>query len=85
MQLRQSVFSIFDSKAEAYNLPFFSPSKPAAIRSFIDAINDESTTLSKHPEDYFLYYIGEFDALTGYLEAQPLVSLGSGLEFKRSP
>lgn len=65
--MKTSIFSVFDSKLAVYNTPFFMQREQAAIRSFTDAVNDPQTTLNKHPEDYTLFHIGDFDDDTGEL------------------
>lgn len=59
------MFSVFDSKAVVFGLPIFVPTKGAAIRSFSDVANDPKSSIGKHPEDYSLFYLGEFDDSTG--------------------
>jgi hypothetical protein len=55
------VFSVYDSKAEAYLPPFYIPAIGAAIRHFSDSANDPQTAFHKHPEDYGLFHLGSFD------------------------
>ncbi len=57
----QQIFSIYDSKIAAYLQPFFSPTKPAAIRAITDVLSDKSHQFSKHPEDYILFHLGSFN------------------------
>lgn len=61
------VFSVKDAKAGAYALPFFLPRMEVAIRSFRDAVLDPKHDMSRHPEDYDLYCIGEYDDVEGRL------------------
>lgn len=76
------VFSIFDSKVEDYGNPFFAPTKGAAIRTFSDACADKSTMFNKHPKDYTLFYLGEFDSSNGaFVLGDAKVPLGSAFEF----
>lgn len=63
------MYSVFDTKVEAYMAPFTSPTHGSAIRAFTDTVNDESTTLGAHPEDYTLFYLGDFNQQDGTLEA----------------
>lgn len=75
------IFSIFDSKAEAFHMPFFSPTKGTAIRSFAQAANDESSDFFKHAGDYTLFEIGDWEELQGdgkFYEAK--INLGTALE-----
>lgn len=59
------MFSIFDSKAANFSTPFFMHTNGLAIRSFSDLVNDPKTRIHLHPEDYSLFYLGEFDDLIG--------------------
>lgn len=54
-------FSIRDQKSEVYNSPFFKSTHGEAERDFRSACNDEKTMIAKYPEDFDLYYIGEYD------------------------
>lgn len=59
------MFTIYDSKAEAYLRPFFCPTKGIALRSISDAVNTPGDNLQKHAADYTLFEIGEYDDSTG--------------------
>lgn len=64
------VFAVFDSKAAFFGQPFFDQKEGSAIRNFSDAVNDSSNPNNmwfKHPEDFSLFVVGEFDNLTGEL------------------
>lgn len=55
-----------DIKANVYGQPVFVPNIGAAIRSFGDQIKDPNAgDLNKHPEDFELWHIGEYDDATG--------------------
>ena len=58
-------FTIRDSKGEFYSPPFFQKTHGEAERSFKQLVQDKQSQVSKFPEDYDLYYIGEFDDNTG--------------------
>ena len=61
------MFSIFDEVAMAYLPPFFLPNEGMAHRTFMDCVGDENHAFGKHPSNYTLYRIGEFDSTTGEL------------------
>lgn len=61
------VFSIRDLKAAAFAPPFFMARDELAVRAFSDAIQDSSQPMSRHPEDYHLFYLGEYDDESGQL------------------
>lgn len=63
--VRQYVFSVYDEKARAYNLPFFFPNEEIAKRSFGDLLQRPDSLFAKHPTDFSLYAIGTFDDLSG--------------------
>lgn len=64
--LNQGIYSIFDSKAEAYSQPFFAPNDAVARRIFENSVNkDETVQLFHHPEDFTLFRIGDWDAVAG--------------------
>ncbi|WNK14673.1 MAG: nonstructural protein [Microvirus sp.] len=55
------IFAIYDTKACAYGIPFFMSTEGQARRAFQDLANDNTSNISKHPEDYSLHYLGDFD------------------------
>lgn len=61
------IYSVYDCKAEAYMQPFFMATKGLAIRGFEQLVNDPKTTVNKHPEDFTLFEIGEFDDTSGQI------------------
>jgi hypothetical protein len=68
----KKVYSVFDIKAAVYHRPMFLDTHGLAIRSFEDACRAEGSPLAQHPEDYSLWYIGDFDEATGVMQsAQP--------------
>lgn len=77
-------FSIYDSKVEMFIQPFFDVTTGSAIRSFGDAVNDESTAFYKHSEDYTLFHVGIFDQELGRFNKMEPVSLGTALTFRRT-
>lgn len=63
----QQVYSVFDVKAGAFLTPFFLPSDGMAIRIFSDCVRDPNHQFGKHPEDYTLFRVGNFDCDTARL------------------
>lgn len=61
----QKMYSVRDSKAQAFLQPFFSSADGAALRALSDAVTDGKSQLSHHPEDYILYAVGSFDDNSG--------------------
>lgn len=63
--MKHSIFTIYDSKAQAFLQPFFSVNLATAARACADVVADPATPFNKHPEDYVTFQIGHFDDLTG--------------------
>lgn len=63
--MKLKAFSIRDSKAEVFNTPFFQKTHGEAERSFKSLLNDQQSMIAKYPDDYDLYYIGEYDDQAG--------------------
>lgn len=63
--MRLRAYSIFDNKALQYHPPFFASTNGAAVRSLSDLANDINTQIGRHPGDYILYCVGEYDDQTG--------------------
>lgn len=75
--MKMQVFSILDKAVGAYLQPFFCRAKGEALRSFIDAVGDEKGDFCKHPDDYVLFWVSEFDTESGIflaMEPQRLLS-----------
>lgn len=67
------MYAVFDTKAGAYMPPFFMHNHAMAQRAIMGATMDKEHQFYKHPEDYTLHYLGEFDDNTGYLtQEEPL-------------
>lgn len=80
--------TVKDRAADAYGRPMFVPSVGVAIRSFSDEVNrdDPENQLNRHPDDFDLYELGEFDDNTGLfaLHEQPkLLSLGKQVKISK--
>ncbi len=78
--MTSKICAIWDSKAEAYSQPMFFQSEGQAVRSFGDESNRNDSNIGKHPEDYTLFLLGEWDERTGKisLETAP-VSLSQAI------
>ena len=61
------VVCVKDRAAEVFNRPFFVPHRNVAIRDFTDEVNRAAADnqLNKHPDDFDLYLLGEFNDNTG--------------------
>ena len=68
--MKINIYSIHDSKAQAYGQPFLLQTDGLATRSFIQATQAEQTGFSKHPLDYTLFRIGVYDDETSIIKSE---------------
>lgn len=66
------LFTIFDMKAEVYARPFYALTDGEAVRTFTDAVNTDESPYNRHPEDYTLFSVAEFDDRLGKLTPHPM-------------
>jgi hypothetical protein len=64
------VFSLFDTKAGIYGQPFFMQHVSQAVRAVQDLCSDGETTVGRHPADFTLCRLGQFDDNTGAFAAE---------------
>jgi len=80
MQL--GMYTVFDTKAGAYLRPFFARTNAEAIRMFSDTVSDANSLIAKHPEDFSLFKVGEYDEVTGVVSGVTHANLVSGVVAK---
>jgi len=78
------ILVVRDIKADAYAVPMFVASIGGCIRGFADEINKtDDNPLARHPEDYELYELGEYDETTATFTFLPKPkSHGQGSSYK---
>lgn len=61
------IFCVKDRATETFGTPMFLVAKGQAIRSFTDEVNraSEDNQLYRHPDDFDLYELGEWETSTG--------------------
>lgn len=85
--MKYKVLAIRDRAIDAYGVPVFVASVGGAIRSFSDEVNRaaDNNQFNKHPEDFDLFLLGEFDDADGSfdLRSRPeQVAIGKDLVIK---
>lgn len=81
--MKLQVVSVRDRALDAFGRPIFVPAVGVAIRSFQDEVNNKESEIFRHPEDYDLYHLGEFDDGVGRItcfEVPVQLALGSNLK-----
>lgn len=59
------LYSVFDAKALFYSPPFIAANDGVATRMFMEIANDKNTSVGRHPRDYSLFAIAQFDDASG--------------------
>jgi len=67
--MKQKMYSIYDVKAAAYGVPFFTPTDGLAIRSFQNLVEDSNSMVFRYPEDFTLYCLGDIDLNSALITA----------------
>lgn len=74
--------TIYDKRAENFGPPMCFPTLGVAERHFSDSVNDPNNVMYKHPSDFELWAIGEWDTDTGCASSQPHKIIGVAQQFK---
>lgn len=75
------IYSIKDQAVEAFAQPFFVKAQGVAVRMFMDETNNEQSQINKHPEDFELWYLGEFDDETGQITQPQIERIARATDF----
>ena len=59
--MKLNMYSIYDTAASAYTSPFFMHNDGLAIRAFQDNANTAESQINKHPQQFHLYKVAEWD------------------------
>lgn len=62
-------YSVRDAKSEIFGPPFYKHMHGEAERDFQTLVNDEKSTVFNFPEDYDLYYLGDYDNNKGLFKS----------------
>lgn len=61
------MYSVYDVKTRLYQIPFPAFNDGDAIRRMSDEVNLKDCPVARHPEDYLLFVLGEYDDQNGKL------------------
>lgn len=67
MNMINVIVSVRDNAIGAFSNPVAVRARGEALRSFVDEVNNKDSPMNRHPKDYDLYVLGEFDTVTGRL------------------
>lgn len=63
------IYAVKDLAVQCFGNPFVVRAQGEALRSFQDEVNNDNgnSAIAKHPEDYELFCIGEYDEQNGII------------------
>lgn len=83
--MKKRVYAIRDDKLECFAQPVLVDNDAVAVRQFGDIISaGNDHIMGKHPGDFALYHLGEYDMHTGIFENLPCPAiLARGSDFAK--
>jgi len=84
--MKLQIVAIFDRATLAFGRPVFVASLGGAIRSFSDEVNDaqQGNDIARHPQDFELNHLGEYDDSDGSIETFTPVRLARASDLKET-
>lgn len=85
--MKMGLYAVLDAKLGDFGAPFVSQRDESAQRSFADAVNDGSNPNNqwfRHPEDFALYKIGDYDTETATLVPMVLKCMVNASALKKA-
>jgi hypothetical protein len=71
----RKMYTIYDIKAQIHNNPMVQNNNAEAMRTFGQLAVDPQVAISKHPEDYQLCCVGEYDEYTGKMNGYEQIEI----------
>ncbi|QXP08586.1 MAG: nonstructural protein [Arizlama microvirus] len=82
---QHKVFLFKDAKSLTYGPPFVEQNKGMVIRAIQEQLQQGQAVWAKHPQDFTLFEIGDFDPTTGIVQMhETKVAIGLVQDFKIS-
>lgn len=78
--MKLQVYAVYDKAVNAFLQPFYARSAGEAIRSFGELARDNNTNVGRHPTDFLLFGLGEYDDATGLFHCQEPMRMLSASE-----
>lgn len=68
-------YAVYDKKAMCFFPPFTTENNVQAIRGIDEAVNSSGSVLNRYPDDFALYYLGDFDNKKGKISQKEMNEL----------
>lgn len=66
--MKLEMVAVYDRAVESYGRPVFVTHTGEAVRGFIDERDNKDSQVGKHPEDFSLFHLGEYDDSSGRVQ-----------------
>lgn len=76
--MKLKICAIYDTKAKAFQPPFFARNEDVAVRFFAHRISDKTDDIGRFPLDYNLTAFGDWDDETGKMDLTQPEILSTG-------
>lgn len=81
--MKLEIFTVHDSKADAFLQPFFMHNGAMALRAFTTLINTPDHDFANNPGDYTLFRLGMFDNSTGKIKPTTASAIANGITLRK--
>lgn len=78
-------FAAHDTRCGIFHPPFFFLHAGMMLRHWEDLVNDPKTIIGRHPNEYQLLEIGEYDDSKGVLTPATAKMVATGSEYLKKP
>ncbi len=83
--MKSLIFCVYDEKAHAFLQPWFLPTEEMGVRVFSDCVNDAEHNFGRHPADYTLFLVGDWDDSNAVIDVSGgKRPVGNGVEYLRA-
>ena len=79
--MKQNIYAVLDTVAVEFQPPFYLKNDAVAVKEFGEACENTETNWNKHPEDYSLYNLGEFDTESGMINSKDKRQIANASQF----
>lgn len=78
------IYTVRDTAAEAYMIPFFSHNDATAQRTMADCVAEPGHQFNRNPEDFQLFHIGTYSQDDGMVVQSPPKFIRQLVELRRN-
>lgn len=82
--MKTGVFSVRDNGAGLFMAPFLATNNLIAVRNLSEEVNNPQSVISKYPEQFSLFHLGDYDHDNGqFTNLKSPADLGLASQYKK--